>query len=72
MSMIKELAAEFIGMFFGDARLAAAVIALVAATAALVGPLQSSAFVGGLVLLGGCLVILIESVRHAAKPRVPR
>jgi hypothetical protein len=72
MSMIQEIAAEFVGMFLGDLRLAAAVIALVAATAALVDVAHSGTLLGGLALLGGCLVILIESVRHAAKPRDPR
>lgn len=72
MTIIKEVLAEFVGMFLGDARLAAAVIALVAATAALVNVAPSGRIAGGAVLLGGCLVILIESVRHGAKPRTPR
>ena len=67
MNLLKEVGAEFVGMFLGDAWLATAVIVLVAATAALVDLARSGPLVGGAVLLGGCLLILVESVRQGAK-----
>ena len=36
MTMLKEIIAEFIGMFMGDARLTLAILALVAGAAALI------------------------------------
>ncbi|HVH78807.1 MAG TPA: hypothetical protein VM782_05415 [Stellaceae bacterium] len=67
MTLLKEVGAEFIGMFVGDPRLAVAVLALIALTAALVGLVHSGGLIGGAVLLFGCLAILVESVRHGAK-----
>jgi hypothetical protein len=69
MNLLKEVAAEFVGMFLGDARLAAATVALIAATAALTEIAHSGRIVAGAVLLGGALLILVDSVRHAAKGR---
>ena len=70
MTMLKEVIAELIGMFMGDARLTLAVLALVAGVAALiklagVDPLGAGGF-----LLIGCLGLLIENVHRSARPGV--
>jgi hypothetical protein len=71
MPVLKELAAELIGMFFGETRLTAAVLALVAATGSLIDFIGLNPLVGGAVLLFGCLTLLIESVRRSASARAP-
>jgi hypothetical protein len=67
MMMLKELAGELIGMFFAEKRLAVAVLAIVAVAGSLVDFAGSNPLVGGAVLLFGCLILLIESVRRAAR-----
>jgi len=67
MTMLKELAAELIGMFFGEKRLAITVLAIVAAAGSLVDFAGLNPLVGGAVLLFGCLILLIESVCRAAR-----
>jgi hypothetical protein len=71
MSVLKELAAELIGMFFGETRLTVAVLALVAATDSLIDFIGLNPLVGGAVLLFGCLTVLIESVCRSARARAP-
>jgi hypothetical protein len=65
--MLKEIAGEIVGMFAGDARLAAAILAIVAIAAVLIDIAKLDPVLGGLALLGGCLVLLVESVRRAAR-----
>jgi len=65
MTMLKEIGAELVAMFLGDARLSLTVLCMVAGAGALirlggVNPLAT----GGLLLVG-CLVVLIESVRRS-------
>jgi hypothetical protein len=67
MTMIKELAAELIGMFVAEKRLAVAVLAIVAIAGSLVDFAGLDPLVGGAVLLFGCLILLIESVCRAAR-----
>jgi len=65
MTILKELAAELLGMFIAEKRLAIAVLAIVAAAGLLAdvaGPL-----IGGAVLLFGSLTLLIESVCRSAR-----
>ena len=69
MTMLKELAAELVGMFVAEKRLAIAVLAVVAAAGSLVDFAGLDPLVGGAVLLFGCLVVLIESVGRAARAR---
>ena len=69
MTMLKELAAELIGMFFAETWLTLAVLALVAVTGLLVDLAYTDRLVGGVILLFGCLVLLVASVCHAARPR---
>jgi hypothetical protein len=67
MAMLNELAAELLGMFVGEKRLALAVLALVAVTGSLVDFTGLDPLVGGAMLLFGCLVLLIESVCRSAR-----
>ena len=67
MTMLKELAAELVGMFVAEKRLAIAVLAIVAMTGLLVDLAGLNPLFGGAVLLFGCLMLLIESVCRAAR-----
>jgi hypothetical protein len=67
MTMLKELAAELLGMFVAEKRLAIAVLAIVAAAGSLVNLAGVDTLVGGAVLLFGCLILLIESVCRSAR-----
>jgi hypothetical protein len=69
MMILKELAAELIGMFFGETRLAAALLALVAATGLLIDFAGLDQLMGGAMLLFGSLALLVASVCGAARPR---
>ncbi len=68
MTMLKEIIAELIGMFMGDARLTLAVLALVASVAALIKLAGADPLGAGGVLLVGCLGLLIENVYRSARP----
>ena len=70
MTILRELAAELIGMFFGETRLAAALLALVAATGLLIDFAGLDHLMGGAMLLFGSLALLVVSVCRAARPRV--
>jgi hypothetical protein len=67
MTMIKELAAELVGMFVAEKRLAIAVLAIVAMAGSLVDLAGLNPLIGGTALLLGCLIVLIESVCRAAR-----
>jgi hypothetical protein len=67
MTMLKELAAELIGMFVAEKRLTIAVLVIVAVAGSLVDFAGLNPLVGGGVLLFGCLSLLIESVCRAAR-----
>jgi hypothetical protein len=69
MSMLRELAAELVGMFAGEKRLAAAVLVLVAAAGWLVNFTNLNQLVPGTVLLFGCALLLIENVCRSARAR---
>jgi len=69
MTMLKEIMAELIAMFMGDARLTLAVIAIVAAAAVIKLAGIDSLGAGG-ILLFGCLGLLIENVHRSARPGV--
>ena len=68
MTMIKEIIAELIGMFMGDARLTLAVLAIVAGAAGLIEIAGVDPLGAGGVLLVGCLGLLIENVHRSARP----
>ena len=67
MTMLKELAAELIGMFVGEKRLTVAVLTIVVVAGSLVNFTDLNSLVGGALLLFGCLVLLIESVCRSAR-----
>ncbi|RNJ44623.1 hypothetical protein B5V01_07075 [Mesorhizobium erdmanii] len=67
MSVIRLVAKEFLGMFVDDGNLALLALVLVAAVAAAVKLLALPPLLGGALLLVGCLAILLQSVRRAAR-----
>lgn len=67
MTMLKEFAAELIGMFVGEKRMTISVLAIVAATGSLVDFSGLDPLVGGAVLLFGCLILLVESVCRSSR-----
>jgi hypothetical protein len=68
MTMLKEILAELIGMFMGDARLTVAVLTIVAVAAASIELAGIDPLGAGGILLVGCLGLLIENVRRSARP----
>ncbi|SMF55804.1 hypothetical protein SAMN06265365_119110 [Tistlia consotensis] len=67
MSLIAEVLKELVGMFVGDARLSAAVLAVVAVSAVVADGTQLDPLVGGGILLVGCLLLVVESARRHAR-----
>ena len=69
--MIRLVFKELVGMFVDDGNLALLALILIALVAAAVKLLALPPLIGGLLLLAGCLAILLESTRRAArdKPR---
>jgi hypothetical protein len=67
MKMLKELAAELVGMFVGETRLTISLLAIVALVGSLVDFLGFDPLLGGTVLLLGSLTLLIESVLRRAR-----
>jgi hypothetical protein len=66
MTILKDVVAELVGMFVGDARLSAAILAIVALTAMLIEFAPVDPLIGGGALLLGCLAVVVEAVRRAA------
>jgi hypothetical protein len=71
MSLLKEVIAELIGMFFGDARLTIALLLLVAVAGALIELSGIDPLVGGIVLILGCPALLIANLRRERRAIVP-
>jgi hypothetical protein len=69
MTMLKELAAELIGMFVGETRLTISVLVVVAAVGSLVDFIGLDPLLGAAALLLGCVTLLIDSVLRGARPR---
>ena len=67
MTVIRLAAKEFFGMFVDDGDLALLALVLVAVIAAAVKLLALPPLLGGALLLVGCLAILLQSVRRAAR-----
>ncbi len=67
MTMLKELAAELIGMFVGEKRLTISVLAIVAAAGSLVDLIGLDSLLDGAALLFGCLILLVESVCRSSR-----
>ena len=71
MSLLKEVAAELIGMFFGDARLTVALLLLIAVAGALIELTGIDPLLGGTVLVVGCPALLIASLRRDSRAIAP-
>jgi hypothetical protein len=67
MNIVRLAVREFIGMFVDDGNLALLALLLIAAITAAVKFLALPPLVGGILLLIGCLAILVQSVRRAAR-----
>ena len=67
--MIRLVFNELVGMFVDDGNLALLALILIALVAAAVKVLGLPPLVGGFLLLAGCLAILLESTRRAARGR---
>ena len=67
--MIRLVFKELVGMFVDDGNLALLALILIALVTAAVKVLGLPPLVGGVLLLAGCLAILLESTRRAARGR---
>ena len=72
MTILKDVVSELFSMFVSDARLTAAILAIVLVTAALIDWLPLPHLVGGAFLLFGCVAVLVLSVRREARVRKAR
>lgn len=71
MSTLRQVAGELVGLFVEDGSLALAILAVVAGAAVLAAA-AAPPFLIGVLLVGGCLVVLVENVmrsrRQASRP----
>jgi hypothetical protein len=67
MKVLQLIVKEIVGMFIDDGSLALLAVILIAAVSAAVKLTALPPLLGGVALLVGCLVILLESVRRAAR-----
>jgi hypothetical protein len=71
MTLLKEIAAELIGMFFGDARLTLAILLIVAVSGALIELTAIDPVIGGGVLALGCPLVLVTNLRQETRGIAP-
>lgn len=69
MSIVRLAIKELVGMFIDDGNLALLALMLIAAVTAAVRLFAMPPLLGGIALLVGCLAILVQSVRRAARAR---
>jgi hypothetical protein len=69
MRFLSLIAKEAVGMFVDDGALALLAVLLIAAVTAAVKLAALPPLAGGVALLVGCLVILLQSVRRATRQR---
>ncbi len=69
MTLLRDIASELFGMFLADARLSAAIAALVLFVAGLTRSLAVEPLIAGGALLVGCLAILVEAAFREARRR---
>ncbi|AZO04192.1 MULTISPECIES: hypothetical protein [unclassified Mesorhizobium] len=67
--MIRLVFKEVVGMFVDDGNLALLALILIALVTAAVKVLGLPPLIGGFLLLAGCLAILLESTRRAARDK---
>jgi hypothetical protein len=69
MTFLRSAATEFVALFIDDGALAIAVLVLIGGVAAAVNAAALAPLAGGVLLLVGCIVILVESVHRVARRR---
>jgi hypothetical protein len=69
MTFLRRAATEFVALFIDDGALAIAVLVLIGGVAAAVKAAALAPLAGGVLLLVGCIVILVESVHRVARRR---
>lgn len=69
MNILKDVLSELFSMFVGDARLTAAILAVVAVAALLIDATPLPPLVGGAVLTISCITVLVMAVRREAARR---
>ncbi|OHV89944.1 hypothetical protein [Mesorhizobium sp. ORS 3428] len=69
MNVVRLALKELVGMFVDDGSLALLALILIALIAGAVKLLALPPLIGGMLLLVGCLAILLESTRRAARGR---
>jgi len=69
MNILKDVLLELFSMFVADARLTAAILAIVVIAALVIDATDLSPLVGGVFLLVGCITVLFLSVRREANRR---
>lgn len=67
MSILRDVLAELFSMFVADARLTAAILAVVAGAAVMIDVARLPALAAGAALLIGTIVVLVASVCAAAR-----
>ena len=67
MTIVHLILKELVGMFIDDRSLATLALVLIVAITAAVKLLALPPLAGGILLLAGCLAILLNSVRRAAR-----
>jgi len=67
MKLIRATLAELVGMFIDDGRLALTLVALIVVVTLLVKTVGIGPLAGGLLLLAGCILLLLESVYRDAR-----
>jgi hypothetical protein len=67
MKLIRATLAELIGMFIDDGQLALTLVALIVVVTLLVKTVGIGPLAGGLLLLAGCILLLLESVYRDAR-----
>ncbi|GGF50803.1 hypothetical protein GCM10007301_07740 [Azorhizobium oxalatiphilum] len=72
MKFLRSVIAELLGMFIDDGALALASVALIAVVALAVEVAGTPPLASSVLLLAGCLAILLESVRRAARKKLGR
>jgi hypothetical protein len=69
VNLLGDVAAELVGMFLADLRLSGAILILVLSVAGLVATFTAEPLIGGVALLLGCHLILIEAALREARRR---
>jgi hypothetical protein len=71
MTMLRDIAAELIGMFLGDRGLALALLVVIGTAALVSGAGEAGSVLAGTLLALGCPLLLIENVIRAGRRGKP-